>query len=62
VLSQAIRELGIHINILHGRIEYIDGKPLGVLVVALLGTDAALTRTIVFLRDRVARLEVLRHG
>lgn len=62
VLSQAVRDLGVHINILHGHIEYIAGKPLGVLVVALEGTDAVRTRTIVFLKDRVAQLEVLRHG
>ena len=62
ILSQAVRELGVHINILHGHIEYIDDRPLGVLVVALEGTDAALTRTIIFLKGRVARLEVLRHA
>lgn len=62
ILSQAVRELGVHINILHGHIEYIDGRPLGVLIVGLEGSTAALTRTVVFLRERVARLEVLRHG
>ena len=62
VLSQAVRELGVHVNILHGRIEYIGDRPLGVLVVALEGTDAVKTRTVVFLEGKVARLEVLRHG
>lgn len=62
VLSQAVRDLGVHINILHGRIEYIGDRPLGVLVVALEGTDAVRTRAVVFLKEKIARVEVLRHA
>ena len=62
VLSQAVRELGVNVNVLHGRIDYIAGKPLGVLVVAVQGPAQALTRTEVFFESRVSHVEVLRHG
>ncbi len=59
VLSEATRELGAELNILHGRIEYIDGRPLGRLVVSVGPAGGDLPALIRYLRDRGVDVEAL---
>jgi D-methionine transport system ATP-binding protein len=51
--------LGVHINILHGRIEYINGKPIGILLVEVGGSPRDQRLVLEKLRKRVAKIEVL---
>lgn len=62
VLSDAVLRHGVVVNILHGHIEYINDLPIGILIVALVGPDHRVNAALESLGDRVARLEVLRHG
>lgn len=62
VLFETAKETGVHLNILHGRIEYIGGNPIGVLVVSLEGDEARVAQALERLRERVARVEVIRRG
>ncbi len=60
VLSAATRDLGVSFNILHGRIEYIVGKPMGVLVVCVDAPREELHGVIEYLTRRGVELTVLR--
>jgi D-methionine transport system ATP-binding protein len=62
VLAEAVKETGVHLNILHGRIEYVGGRPIGILVVALTGGRRKIQDGLAYLQSRVARVEVIRHG
>jgi D-methionine transport system ATP-binding protein len=59
VLSDTINELGVGINVLHGKIEYIDGQPLGVLVLNVIGDEEKINKTIAYLRRRTASVELV---
>lgn len=59
VLYDTIRTFNVHINILHGKIEYITNKPFGVLVVQLYGTDFNVQKAEEYLKERTFKVEVL---
>lgn len=59
VLSDTFKQFDIQFNVLHGRIEYIGGQPLGVLIVNLNGEENALIRAIEYIKSRTASTEVL---
>jgi D-methionine transport system ATP-binding protein len=63
LLSEVTRRFGLSVNILHGKIEYIDNRALGVLVTLLEhgpGEDhARVAAAVDFLRERTARVDVL---
>ena len=61
ILSEAIRTFGVNINVLHGKIEYIDEKPLGVLILNIDASPAQLEQIIAYLKERTASVEVF-HG
>lgn len=61
VLSEAIRTFGVNINVLHGKIEYIDDKPLGVLILSIDEACTYMDAIIDFLREKTASVEVF-HG
>lgn len=60
VLSKAIRTFGVNINVLHGKIEYIDDKPLGVLILSIDETCTQTDEIIAYLREATASVEVFR--
>jgi D-methionine transport system ATP-binding protein len=62
VLAETVKATGAHLNLLHGRIEYVGGRPIGVLVVELTGGKRKIEEALAYLRSRVARVEVIRHG
>jgi D-methionine transport system ATP-binding protein len=57
VISDTIKKLGVEINILHGKIEYITDKPFGVLVVQITGTPEKVQEAETYLRTRTYRIE-----
>ena len=59
VIAETLRRFAVTINILHGTIEYIGEAPLGTLVVGIQGDAAAREGAREYVRQRVARLEVL---
>jgi D-methionine transport system ATP-binding protein len=62
IFSETAHQHGVRINILHGRIEYIDERPIGILIVSLDGEAGLVTQALHYLASKVAKLEVFRHG
>ncbi|TCC14741.1 virulence-associated ABC transporter ATP-binding protein SfbB [Kosakonia quasisacchari] len=62
VLSDAAVKFGVAVNILHGKIEYIGERALGILVVQLTSTQnpAAVSDAVDYIRNRTAQVEVIR--
>jgi D-methionine transport system ATP-binding protein len=61
VLSDALRKHAVHFNVLHGKIEYINGKPLGVLLIDTIGDKEEIQKAIDYLKTRAESVEVI-HG
>lgn len=59
VLSDTAAEYGVRYNILHGKIEYIGEKPLGILYVGLVGDDAARERAKRALAEKIKNTEAV---
>lgn len=62
VLSCAANTFEIGFNILLGKIEYINNKPLGILFVHLIGEQETLVLAIEWLRERTEQVEVIYNG
>ncbi|QHM96027.1 MULTISPECIES: virulence-associated ABC transporter ATP-binding protein SfbB [Kosakonia] len=62
VLSDAAVKFGVAVNILHGKIEYIGERALGILVVQLTSMEnpAAVSDAVDYIRNRTAQVEVIR--
>ncbi|MDR3671342.1 MAG: ATP-binding cassette domain-containing protein [Holophaga sp.] len=61
VLFEAAWRHGVAVNILHGKIEYIGDRAIGLLVVSLTGAPGPVGEAVAFIRDNTERVEVL-HG
>jgi len=59
ILSNAIRKYQVDMNILHGRIEYIDNQPMGVLLVHINGENNDVASLIHYLKENTAAAEVI---
>ena len=59
VISQTIRKFNVDMNILHGKIEYISGKPLGILLVRLDGNVNDVTRAKEYIRNNTYKMNVI---
>lgn len=62
VISDATVRFGVQFNILVGRIEYIEDKPLGVLYVNPVGEADAVRRALDYLKEVVKEVEVVTNG
>jgi D-methionine transport system ATP-binding protein len=54
-----LRRFTVELNLLHGRIEYIGGAPLGIVLLDVTGERNAVAESIAYLRARTAAVEVL---
>ncbi len=64
ILSEAVLRFGVSLNILHGKIEYINNRALGLMVVLLTPRDAQdangnVAAAVEFIRHNTAGVEVL---
>jgi D-methionine transport system ATP-binding protein len=57
VISDAIRQFDVNINILLGKIEYITGKPFGILIIELSGEQENVARAEQYIRTQTCRVE-----
>lgn len=58
VLSDTAQRFAVKLNILHGKIEYINEQPLGVLLVNILGEPGEVTKAVHYIQSQVERVEV----
>jgi D-methionine transport system ATP-binding protein len=59
VISETIKKNDVTITILHGKIEYISGKPIGILVIGIDGSELSIEKSIIYLKENVAELELI---
>ncbi|WP_319244666.1 ATP-binding cassette domain-containing protein [uncultured Propionivibrio sp.] len=62
VLSEATLRYGLSVNILHGKIEYINHRPIGLLIALLRdrgGGPSRIDEAVDFVRNSTARVEIL---
>ena len=59
VISETIKDYNVTITILHGKIEYISGKPIGILVIGLDGDESNIEKSINNLKEKVSELELI---
>ena len=62
VLFDAGKLFDVRLSILHGKIEYINEKPFGILYVRAEGANDQIDRATAHLRGQVEHLEVLKHA
>jgi len=59
VVSDVLQKYQVKGNILHGKIEYIQGTPLGIFILELIGESSVVKDAISYLRERTQEVEVL---
>jgi D-methionine transport system ATP-binding protein len=62
VVSDVFQNYKVRGNILHGKIEYIKGVPLGIFIMELYGDNSEIQRAIEYIQARTESLEVLKHA
>jgi len=62
VISQLIRKFDVEINIISGKIEWIQDKPIGKLVVEIGADNHQLHQITKFLENNFVKVEVFNHG
>ena len=59
IVSNVVKHYAVDVNILHGKIEYINDKPFGILIVQLIGAQEELEKSLDYLRKNTYRTEVI---
>ena len=61
ILSDTLQNHSVRGNILHGKIEYIQDVPLGILIIELIGEPEEVQVALEYIRSRTQSVEVLKH-
>lgn len=59
IIAYTNKKYDVVLNILHGKIEYIQNKPIGILVVSIEGPEQALQEALTYIRANVEEIEIL---
>lgn len=62
IISDTIQKYNVQGNFLHGLIEYIQEKPLGIFLMELRGADAEVQEAIGYMAEQAVDVEVIQHG
>lgn len=62
IISDTIQKYNVQGNFLHGLIEYIQEKPLGIFLMELRGADAEVQKAIGYMSEQAVDVEVIQHG
>lgn len=60
IIAYTNKKFNVVLNILHGRIEYIQGKPMGTLVVSLEGERKVVKEALEYMKQNVEEIEVIK--
>lgn len=59
VISETLKQFNVNANILHGQISYIQDRPLGTLIIEMIGSHTDVQQAIDYITKRTNQLEVL---
>lgn len=59
VISETLKQFNVGANILHGQISYIQDRPLGTLIIEMIGSHTDVQQAIDYITKRTNQLEVL---
>jgi len=62
IIGDMLQEVNVKGNFLHGAIEYIEGKPLGIFILELTGDPEQVNQAMDYIQKRHVRVEVISHG
>ncbi|WP_041121873.1 methionine ABC transporter ATP-binding protein [Jeotgalibacillus alimentarius] len=62
VITDTIQQFNIKGNFLHGSIEYIQERPLGIFLMEVQGNHKAINKAVSYMEERGAQVEVIRNG
>ncbi|MNI91132.1 Methionine import ATP-binding protein MetN [compost metagenome] len=62
LISKVSKDFDVLVDILHGKIEYIQGQPLGILLIKLSGEAAEIAKVRDYIAGQVFKLEQLSTG
>lgn len=60
IIAGVVEQYGVRVNILHGRIEFIDSKPFGVLYISVDGDYSQIKDALKYISDNAGKMEVIR--
>lgn len=60
IIAYTNKTFDVVLNILHGRIEYIQGKPIGTLVVSLDGKREVVQEAIEYMKHHIEEIEIIK--
>lgn len=58
IIAYTHKKYDVMLNILHGKIEYIQQQPIGILTVSIEGKEEELIKALAYLKENVAQLEI----
>lgn len=57
IISEAAKKFNVDISIIHGKIDYINGKPIGTLIINLTGDKDEIHKTKKYIKQNVVKTE-----
>jgi len=62
IISNLSKKFSVDLSILSGKIEYINKKPLGILLVSIFGVESERLKAIEYLQDNTTKVELIKKG
>lgn len=62
IISDTVQQFDVRGNFLHGSIEYIQERPLGMFLMEIQGTPQNISRAVTYMEGRGAQVEVVQNG
>lgn len=62
VISKLSSEYKVNTNIIHGKIEYVHGRPFGILLIKIIGSKESREKAKTYIKDNVYRLKIIESG
>ncbi|MBK5201367.1 MAG: methionine ABC transporter ATP-binding protein [Spirochaetaceae bacterium] len=62
IISNLSKNFSVDLSILSGKIEYINKKPLGILLVSIFGEESERLKAIQYLKDNTTKVELIKKG
>jgi len=59
IISEAAKNFSVNISIIHGKIDYIDGKPIGTLIINIIGEKDEISKTKKYIKENVIKTEII---